>query len=133
MKSRLDVRRSKSAKYQEPLVLDGDDLLPVSVRVDGEIWTDWTLVEGALHLPLTGASHIVEITVELDPSTNTQLMGLYASGGMLCTQCEAEGFRRITFFPDRPDGTLLCRVPAETARASLTPGTFRRQGLVVLL
>ena len=53
--------------------------------------------------PLTGPAHIVEIDVELDPSTNTQLMGLYASQGMLCTQCEAEGFRRITFFPDRPD------------------------------
>ncbi|MEO9469852.1 aminopeptidase N [Parasphingorhabdus sp.] len=101
--SRLDVRRSKSAKFQEPLVLDGDDLLPVSVQVDGEPWTDWTLVDGSLTLPLTGAAHIVEIVVELDPSTNTQLMGLYASGGMLCTQCEAEGFRRITFFPDRPD------------------------------
>lgn len=117
VRSRLDVRRSKSAKYQEPLVLDGDDLLPVSVRVDGDSWTDWTLVEGALHLPLTGASHIVEITVELDPSTNTQLMGLYASGGMLCTQCEAEGFRRITFFPDRPDILSRYTVRMEGSKA----------------
>ena len=41
--------------------------------------------------------------MEIAPAANTKLMGLYASGGMLCTQCEAEGFRRITFFPDRPD------------------------------
>ncbi len=101
--SRLDVRRSKSARFQELLILDGDGITPVLVKVDGEKWTDWRLVDGKLELPLPGVAHIVEIEVELDPSTNTQLMGLYASSDMLCTQCEAEGFRRITFFPDRPD------------------------------
>ena len=99
----LNVIRSESAKEQEPLMLDGDGLLPISVKVDGAARTDWQLIDGNLHLPLDGDEHQVEITVELDPSTNTQLMGLYASQGMLCTQCEAEGFRRITFFPDRPD------------------------------
>ena len=99
----LSVIRSESAKEQEPLMLDGDGLLPISVKVDGAARTDWQLIDGNLHLPLDGDEHQVEITVELDPSTNTQLMGLYASQGMLCTQCEAEGFRRITFFPDRPD------------------------------
>ncbi|MEP3224859.1 MAG: aminopeptidase N [Parasphingorhabdus sp.] len=103
VRSTLDVRRSKSAKFDEILVLDGDGLIPTAVKVDGATWTDWQLVEGNLHVPLTGPAHIVEITVEIDPSTNTQLMGLYASQGMLCTQCESEGFRRITFFPDRPD------------------------------
>ncbi len=101
VRSRLDVRRSKSAV--EPLVLDGDGISPALVKVDGERWTNWQLIDGNLQLPLTGAAHIVEIEVELDPSTNTQLMGLYASNDMLCTQCEAQGFRRITFFPDRPD------------------------------
>ncbi len=99
----LDVRRSKSAKYEEPLLLDGDGLIPTLVKVDGATWTDWQLVDGNLQLPLPGTAHEVEITVEIDPSTNTQLMGLYASQDMLCTQCESEGFRRITFFPDRPD------------------------------
>ncbi|QJB68746.1 aminopeptidase N [Parasphingorhabdus halotolerans] len=103
VRSKLDVRRSKSAKYDAPLILNGDDLLPVNVLVDGKKWNEWKLEEGNLTLPLTGAAHIVEIEVELDPSTNTQLMGLYGSNGMLCTQCEAEGFRRITFFADRPD------------------------------
>src|SRR3546814_1507261 len=46
----------------------------------------------------------------MSPAANTQLMGLYASNGMLCTQCEAEGFRRITFFPDRPDVLSTYRV-----------------------
>ena len=103
VRSKLDVRRSKSAKFEEPLLLNGDDITPVSVKVDGAVRTDWKLVDGDMELPLTGAAHLVEIEVELDPSTNTQLMGLYASNGMLCTQCEAEGFRRITFLPDRPD------------------------------
>ena len=72
VRSKLDVRRSKSAKADEPLVLQGDDISPTSVKVDGEARTDWTLVEGDLVLPLSGASHSVEIEVELDPSTNTQ-------------------------------------------------------------
>ncbi len=55
----------------------------------------------------------VETDVEINPAANTKLMGLYASGGMLCTQCEAEGFRRITFFPDRPDVLSRYRVRME--------------------
>ena len=117
VRSKLDVRRSKSAKPNEPLVLQGDDITPLSVKVDGAIRNDWTLVEGDLVLPLAGASHIVEIEVELDPSTNTQLMGLYASNDMLCTQCEAEGFRRITFAPDRPDVLSRYSVRMEADKA----------------
>jgi aminopeptidase N len=117
VRSKLDVRRSKSAKADEPLVLQGDDIMPLSVKVDGAIRNDWTLLEGDLVLPLAGASHIVEIDVELDPSTNTQLMGLYASNDMLCTQCEAEGFRRITFAPDRPDVLSRYSVRMEADKA----------------
>ncbi len=117
VRSKLDVRRSKSAKADEPLVLQGDDITPLSVKVDGAIRNDWTMVEGDLVLPLAGASHIVEIDVELDPSTNTQLMGLYASNDMLCTQCEAEGFRRITFAPDRPDVLSRYQVRLEADKA----------------
>ena len=54
-------------------------------------------------IDVAGDRATVETEVEISPAANTKLMGLYASGGMLCTQCEAEGFRRITFFPDRPD------------------------------
>ena len=56
-----------------------------------------------LVIVIFGNDATVETEVEISPAANTKLMGLYASGGMLCTQCEAEGFRRITFFPDRPD------------------------------
>src|SRR3546814_4541704 len=64
---------------------------------------EWRMEEGQLVLDLPGASATVETVVEIAPEKNTKLMGLYASRGLLCTQCEAEGFRRITFFPDRPD------------------------------
>ena len=100
--AKLTVQRNARADHADTIRLNGDDLVPVSVSVDGEP-ADWRMDGGDLIVPLRGDSHQVEIVTEIDPSANTQLMGLYASSGMLCTQCEAEGFRRITFFPDRPD------------------------------
>ena len=93
----------RNGAHDRPLRLDGDGLTPLSVRVDGKDCSAWSLEDGALVIALTGNQAVVETEVEIAPEANTQLMGLYASGGLLCTQCEAEGFRRITFFPDRPD------------------------------
>lgn len=95
----------RNGTHDRPLRLDGDGLVPMEVKVDGRVLADeeWMLDAGALVVPLTGESHQVETRIELSPQGNSKLMGLYASGGLLCTQCEAEGFRRITFFPDRPD------------------------------
>ncbi|WP_128891559.1 aminopeptidase N [Erythrobacter sp. HKB08] len=101
--STLTVARNGNAHHSPTIRLNGDGLELVSVTVDGEPVTDWSMDEGDLILPLSGDAHEIEIATEIDPAANTQLMGLYASNGMLCTQCEAEGFRRITFFPDRPD------------------------------
>lgn len=97
----LSVERN--GDHDRPLRLDGDELVPLTVRIDGEETSRWTLEDGVLVLPLPHAAARIETEVEISPAANTKLMGLYASGGMLCTQCEAEGFRRITFFPDRPD------------------------------
>ncbi len=94
---------TRNGDHDRPLVLDGDGLVPLSVTVDGLPINDWRIDEGKLIIPLAGMTVTVETEVEIAPEQNTQLMGLYASGGLLCTQCEAEGFRRITFFPDRPD------------------------------
>ena len=99
--ARLSV--SRNGAHARPLVLDGDTLTPLSVKVDGVSVNDWRIEGGKLVLDLPGTDHVIETEVEIAPERNTQLMGLYASGGLLCTQCEAEGFRRITFFPDRPD------------------------------
>ena len=101
VKSTLSVTRN--GNHSRPLVLDGDGLTVRDMRVDGEVWNDWHMDGDRLVIPLSGAAATIETTVEVAPEANTKLMGLYASGGLLCTQCEAEGFRRITFFPDRPD------------------------------
>ncbi|RDE06152.1 aminopeptidase N [Sphingomonas aracearum] len=116
VKARLEVVRTGA--HDRPLVLDGDGLTPLSVTVDGVTINDWRLEDGRLVVPLPGSAHVVETEVELAPERNTQLMGLYASGGILCTQCEAEGFRRITFFPDRPDvlSRYRVRMMADKAR-----------------
>ncbi|MGN6691968.1 MAG: aminopeptidase N [Sphingopyxis sp.] len=100
--SALSVVRHSDAPV--PLTLRGDGLTPLGVRVDGESWNDWRMDGADLIVDLGDrTTATVEVDTAIDPSANTQLMGLYASNGMLCTQCEAEGFRRITFHPDRPD------------------------------
>lgn len=96
---------TRNGVHERPLTLDGDGLSPIEVKVDGRLLQgdEWAVEGGSLVIPLPGDTHQVETLVELAPENNSKLMGLYASGGLLCTQCEAEGFRRITFFPDRPD------------------------------
>ncbi|AKH43420.1 aminopeptidase N [Altererythrobacter atlanticus] len=113
IRSALTVQRNSAAVPNDMIRLNGDGLTPVEVKVDGEAINDWSMDDADLMLPLRGDSHLVEVITEIDPSANSQLMGLYASNGMLCTQCEAEGFRRITFFPDRPDVLSTYRVRME--------------------
>ena len=93
----------RGCAHDRPLRLDGDGQVPLRVLVDGVPHNDWRMDGDTLEIDLVGSEHRIETEVEIHPDRNTQLMGLYASGGNLCTQCEAEGFRRITFFPDRPD------------------------------
>ena len=102
VRTALTVQRNARADRSDTIRLNGDGLAALSVTVDGAP-CDWSMDGGDLMVPLKGDSHLIAIETEIDPSANTQLMGLYASNGMLCTQCESEGFRRITFFPDRPD------------------------------
>jgi len=94
---------TRNGAHDTPLRLDGAGQEPLSVTVDGVAVDDWRIEGEQLVVPLSGARHEVQTIVEIAPDRNTQLMGLYSSGGNLCTQCEAEGFRRITWFPDRPD------------------------------
>ncbi|HZG33571.1 MAG TPA: aminopeptidase N, partial [Sphingopyxis sp.] len=93
------------------LVLRGDGIAVQEVRVDGAVWNDWRMDGPDLIVDLGERdAATVEVDTLIDPGANTQLMGLYASNSMLCTQCEAEGFRRITFHPDRPDVLSRYRV-----------------------
>ncbi|QEH80372.1 aminopeptidase N [Sphingomonas sp. C8-2] len=99
---RLKVTRNGA--HGRPLRLNGDGLTPLAVLIDGEPQADaWRMDGPDLLVDLPGDAHVVETRVEISPEANSQLMGLYASGGNLCTQCEPEGFRRMIFFIDRPD------------------------------
>ncbi|MBE0462651.1 MAG: aminopeptidase N [Halomonadaceae bacterium] len=105
VKARLLMERNDEVSDQTPLVLNGEHLALISLAIDGTPLTDadYQLNEKNLCIPKVPASFSLESEVEIAPSTNTALEGLYQSSGMYCTQCEAEGFRRITFYPDRPD------------------------------
>ncbi len=106
------ARNPKSKDKKAPLVLKGDDQELVSVMVNGMALAkkDYKLAKGELTLPSVTGKAVVEIVSTHNPATNTALSGLYKAGPMLNTQCEAEGFRRITFHPDRPDVMSAYRV-----------------------
>ena len=128
----LTVRRNPEAEADTTLRLKGDGLTPEAVMVDGVAANDWRMDGADLLIDLPGADHTVAVTTTINPAANSQLMGLYASNGMLCTQCEAEGFRRIAFFPDRPDVLSVYSVRMQGDKAQfpvlLSNGNCTAQG-----
>lgn len=102
IRSRFQVYTSKPGT---PLVLDGENLILSKIWIDGEIIpkNQYHLTDKHLHIELSQSSHLIEIENYCEPAKNSTLMGLYQSGQQLFTQCEPEGFRRITWFADRPD------------------------------
>jgi aminopeptidase N len=105
-----------------PLVLDGDALNLRSLKLDGVALAPDQFVATPNRLTIAQPPHRrlrLDIETVIDPSANTQLSGLYRSGAIYCTQCEAEGFRRITYFPDRPDvmAVYTTRIEAEKTEA----------------
>lgn len=105
VKARLMIERHSEASDDAPLVLNGEHLTLLKLALDGTPLTeaDYRLNDETLRIEDVPAAFILESEVEIAPSSNTALEGLYQSNGMYCTQCEAEGFRRITYYPDRPD------------------------------
>ncbi len=95
------------------LVLNGDHQKLISVEKDGMPVSDYDLTEKLLTLKDLGEEFTLTIVSKIDPASNTALEGLYKSQGNYCTQCEAEGFRRITYFQDRPDVLTLFTVRIE--------------------
>ncbi|HET7222850.1 MAG TPA: aminopeptidase N, partial [Rhodanobacteraceae bacterium] len=100
--SKLTLARDRD----EPLRLDGEDVELRAARLDGRalVPADYTLDVAGLTIPGARDGSVLELEVRIHPAGNSQLCGLYPSGtperGFLLTQCEAQGFRRITFFPD---------------------------------
>ncbi|MFT3921652.1 MAG: aminopeptidase N [Myxococcales bacterium] len=120
VRAKSSVVRTPGATADAPLVLDGQDMTLVSVSIDGRLLApgDYTLAAETLTLPSVPARFTLEIAGKLSPVRNKALEGLYVSGGNFCTQCEAEGFRRITWFLDRPDvmARYTTRIEADKRR-----------------
>ncbi|MDJ0034286.1 aminopeptidase N [Pantoea allii] len=93
----------RQGDHQAELRLDGEDLTLVSLEVNGQAWTAWHEDAGSLVLSQLPDSFTLKIVNDIHPDRNSALEGLYKSGEALCTQCEAEGFRHITWYLDRPD------------------------------
>jgi aminopeptidase N len=118
--STLSLRPNPAGRQGEPLSLDGDELVFVSARLNGAPLDSAEFkADPSEFLMARPPSRAFTLTIEtrLDPGANTKLMGLYRSGSAYCTQCEAEGFRRITYFLDRPDVLSTYRVRLEADKA----------------
>ncbi len=107
VRSRLRLRRNPAhGDAAAPLRLNGESLTLVSLRLDGTAVPEGDYViepDGALVIAAVPDNFLLEVETRIAPDANTEFSGLYLSGGNFFTQCEAEGFRRITCFPDRPD------------------------------
>ncbi len=105
VRARLELRRNPDAAADASLELNGEDLETLGLKLDGrELQAgEWEETAELLTLRDLPATCVLETRVQVHPEKNFQLSGLYQSSGNFCTQCEAEGFRRITWFLDRPD------------------------------
>ena len=106
VRARLKLKPNPAGAAPAPLVLDGDGLTLQGLKLDGEALAAERFAATPDRLTIAQPPQRpfeLEIETLVDPTGNTQLSGLYRSSGTYCTQCEAEGFRRITYFPDRPD------------------------------
>lgn len=112
VRTRITVQAKPETGSGAPLVLDGQDIDLIEVRVDGQLWEDFAHdpVSEQLSIRELPQQSCVEIISTCRPSDNNALMGLYVSGNSLFTQCEPQGFRRICFFADRPDVMSQYRV-----------------------
>jgi aminopeptidase N len=127
--------RPNGSSAPAPLVLDGDELTLHAIRLDGKPLPPESFVATPNKLTIAQVPQRpfeLEIETVLDPSNNTKLMGLYRAGATYCTQCEAEGFRRITYFLDRPDvmAVYTTRIEADKneARVLLSNGNLVAAG-----
>jgi len=119
VRAKLAMRPNPKGRKDVPIVLDGDELTLVSLKLDGRVLAANEYEASASSLTVKNPPRgklTLEIETVIDPSANTKLMGLFRSNRIYCTQCEAEGFRRITYFPDRPDVLSVYTVRIEADR-----------------
>jgi aminopeptidase N len=101
-----------------PMVLNGEGLILISVSVDGQVWPHYCQQDNVLVIEQLPDNFTLTIVNDIHPAANSALEGLYLSGEALCTQCEAEGFRHITYYLDRPDvlARFTTRIVADKSR-----------------
>jgi len=135
--AKLAIERRKSTQAGVPLILDGDALTLISVSIDGKLLPAGAFTATTSRLEIRNppaTPFTLEIITEINPDANRQLMGLYRSNGVFCTQCEAEGFRRITYFYDRPDVlsvyTVRIEADAKSCPVLLSNGNPQQSGLL---
>ncbi len=120
VRARTSLRRNPAhAEAKASLRLDGEGMQLISLSLDGRNLSgdDYVLDDAGLSLAEVPEVCELEVITVIAPAANTKLEGLYQSGGIFCTQCEAEGFRRITYFPDRPDVMTTYRVTIRAEKA----------------
>ncbi|WP_439273301.1 aminopeptidase N [Pseudochrobactrum sp. HB0163] len=118
VEAKLAIERRSTADMHAPLILDGDELTLKKLKINGQPATDFEVTPDLLtirNLPQDD-NFTLEIVTAINPTTNRQLMGLYRSSNIYTTQCEAEGFRRITYFLDRPDILSVYTVRLEACK-----------------
>ncbi len=119
VRAEIELRRNPAVAGDEPLVLHGDDLSLRDVRLDGAALSPSRFEASSQRLVIYDVPEQCTVLTEVSvrPADNTKLMGLYTSSGTFCTQCEAEGFRRITYYLDRPDvmARFTTRIEADRA------------------
>ena len=138
VRARLTLRPNPAG--HEPgaaLVLDGERISLQSIAIDGVALDSarWTASSHSLTIPdVPQEPFVLDVVTVCNPSANTELSGLYISSGVFCTQCEAQGFRRITYFYDRPDVMARFSVRLEADRklfpVLLSNGNLRQKGLI---
>ena len=134
--STLNVKRNPQSKeHRAPLALDGENLKLIEVKIDGDVLgkNRYSLSDTQLIIhDVPDGPFTLETVVTCAPEENTALEGLYLSNGIYCTQCEAEGFRRITYYPDRPDVMSVFRTritgDRKTAPVLLSNGNPVKRG-----
>ena len=123
----LALRPNPAGRPDAALHLDGDDLALIALDLDGQLLGTDAYVATPSQLTLMRPPRrpfTLRIVTQIDPSANTRLMGLYRTEGVYCTQCEADGFRRITYFLDRPDvmSVYTTRIEADRDEAPVLLG-----------
>ncbi len=134
VRSRLTIERQ--GKGDHPLILNGEELKLIAIRLNGKVLSPdhYSVNVESLTLNQVPDQFELEIETEINPSANTSLEGLYLSNGNFCTQCEAEGFRKITYYLDRPDVMAIFTTTIEAEQEKypvlLSNGNLIDQGIL---